>query len=206
MGVMNWRELKKFIEENGVTDDDVIDYIDIGCASSGLELYLGADGTFRFLSCSSSQNYVQNERKGIAGDKGTEMSEAKEVMSEPKAKASWPDPTPEMLETPEFIAVWDAIKTWDISVPEVNGGSYFVARGKHVRAILDALGEVRGTVLGVSAGSWEYTALYSYDFPKKVLNELGAKGWELVPAIRDRRSNTDDTYILKRVIDAEREG
>ncbi len=125
MGVMNWRELKKFIEENGVTDDDVVDYIDIGCASSGLELYLGADGTFRLLSCSSSQNYVQNERyvpdSNVTDNKGsgfdlstgeggklekaiciTDKEEGE--MDEPKAKASWPDPTPEMLETKQQMS------------------------------------------------------------------------------------------------------
>lgn len=31
---------------------------------------------------------------------------------------NWLDPTPEMLETPEFEAVWQCIKSWDINVPE----------------------------------------------------------------------------------------
>ena len=51
---------------------------------------------------------------------------------------AWPDPTPEMLETPEFNAVWDCIKKWDINVPDVYRG-YCGANGNHVRAILDAL-------------------------------------------------------------------
>lgn len=52
----------------------------------------------------------------------------------------WPDPTPAMLETPEFNAIWECIKTWDINVPEVDGdGLYSEATGNHVRAILDAL-------------------------------------------------------------------
>ena len=50
----------------------------------------------------------------------------------------WPDPTPEMLEDPFFIAVWNAIKTWDINVPGVYVG-YCGATGNHVRAICDAL-------------------------------------------------------------------
>ena len=55
-------------------------------------------------------------------------------------QANWPDPTPEMLETPEFNAIWERIKTWDINVPEVDGpGMYSPATGNHVRAILDAL-------------------------------------------------------------------
>ena len=51
----------------------------------------------------------------------------------------WPDPTPEMLKSPEFNAVWEVIKTWDINVPEVDGELYSEATGNHVRAILDGL-------------------------------------------------------------------
>lgn len=50
----------------------------------------------------------------------------------------WRDPLPEELETPEFNAVWDVIKTWDINVPEAYNG-YCGATGNHVVAILDAL-------------------------------------------------------------------
>ena len=50
----------------------------------------------------------------------------------------WPDPPSEMLRTPEFEAVWRAIKTWDISVPDAYQG-YCGATGNHVRAILDAI-------------------------------------------------------------------
>jgi hypothetical protein len=53
----------------------------------------------------------------------------------------WPDPTPEMLASPKFEAVWQAIKSWDINVPEAYGG-YCGATGNHVRAILDALAKV----------------------------------------------------------------
>jgi hypothetical protein len=50
----------------------------------------------------------------------------------------WPDPTPEMLASPEFEAVWQCIKKWDINVPDAYVG-YCGATGNHVRAILDAL-------------------------------------------------------------------
>ena len=50
----------------------------------------------------------------------------------------WPDPTPQMLASSEFEAVWQLIKSWDINVPEVYSG-YCGANGAHVRAILDAL-------------------------------------------------------------------
>jgi hypothetical protein len=53
-------------------------------------------------------------------------------------KREWPDPTAEMLETPEFNAVWQVIKAWDINVPEAYEG-YCGATGNHVRAVLDAL-------------------------------------------------------------------
>ncbi len=66
------------------------------------------------------------------------MSEVESTFA-PKDPAPWPDPTPEMLETPEFNAVWDCIKSWDICVPEVDGELYSGATGNHVRAILDAL-------------------------------------------------------------------
>lgn len=55
-----------------------------------------------------------------------------------KRSREWPDPTPEMLASPEFEAVWQLIKSWDINVPEAYSG-YCHATGNHVRAILDAL-------------------------------------------------------------------
>ena len=66
------------------------------------------------------------------------MSEVIGASDEAK-KIDWPDPTPEMLESPEFEAVWNVIKSWDISVPEAYGDFYCGATGNHVRAILDAL-------------------------------------------------------------------
>lgn len=54
------------------------------------------------------------------------------------SKKEWLDPTPEMLETEEFNAIWEVIKTWDINVPGVYAG-YCGATGNHVRAILDAI-------------------------------------------------------------------
>lgn len=51
---------------------------------------------------------------------------------------NWPDPTEEMCERPEFEAIWQAIKSWDVNVPESYKG-YCGANGNHVRAILDVL-------------------------------------------------------------------
>lgn len=42
------------------------------------------------------------------------------------------------LTSPEFEAVWQLIKAWDINVPAAYSG-YMGATGNHVRAILDAL-------------------------------------------------------------------
>ena len=50
------------------------------------------------------------------------------------------DPTADELITPEFNAIWDAIKTWDIEVPEDGGVSE--ATGNHVVAIMDSLANV----------------------------------------------------------------
>lgn len=54
---------------------------------------------------------------------------------------NWPGPTPEMLESEKFEAIWTCIKTWDINVPSVYAG-YCGASGNHVRAILDAIAGV----------------------------------------------------------------
>lgn len=53
-----------------------------------------------------------------------------------------PTPSEEDLKTPEFNAVWDCIKTWDIAVPEAYDG-YMGAIGNHAQAILDALSKVK---------------------------------------------------------------
>lgn len=50
----------------------------------------------------------------------------------------WPDPTSEMLNDPQFNAIWNAIKSWDVNVPGAYHG-YCGATGNHARAILDAL-------------------------------------------------------------------
>lgn len=56
-------------------------------------------------------------------------------------RISWPDPTPEQLQSKWFNQIWEVIKTWDISVPEAYDG-YCGATGNHVVAILNALSPV----------------------------------------------------------------
>lgn len=60
----------------------------------------------------------------------------------PKNPIPWPDPTREMKVSPEFDAVWNCIKAWDINVPGAYAG-YCGATGNHVRAILDALSHIK---------------------------------------------------------------
>ena len=65
-----------------------------------------------------------------------------EYFAEARKPIPWPDPTEEMLASPEFDAVWQCIKYWDINVPGAYGG-YCGAMGNHVRAILDALEQAK---------------------------------------------------------------
>lgn len=57
-------------------------------------------------------------------------------------KNIWLDPTEEMLGDSEFEAIWQAIKSWDVNVPDIYEG-YCGANGYHVRVILDALRKYR---------------------------------------------------------------
>ena len=67
---------------------------------------------------------------------------------------SYRDPLPEELDTPEFKAVWECIKKWDIGLPwDVNEAGeqlYSGATGNAVVAILDALREVNNAVVSHS--------------------------------------------------------
>ena len=49
-----------------------------------------------------------------------------------------PNPTPEEIESPLFNAIWDAIKSWDVNVPESYSG-YCGLNGSHVKIIIDAI-------------------------------------------------------------------
>lgn len=63
-----------------------------------------------------------------------------------KAKSSFrnsyskpmPSPSRSEIDSEEFNALWEIIKTWDISVPEYYGG-YTGANGSHVKLLLDGL-------------------------------------------------------------------
>lgn len=48
-----------------------------------------------------------------------------------------PSPSQEEMDSPEFNAIWEVIKTWDIKVPYTGG--YCGGNGSHVKLLLDAL-------------------------------------------------------------------
>jgi len=53
-----------------------------------------------------------------------------------------PNPTPEDMKDPTFEAIWQAVKTWDVSCPEYYSG-YCGMNGSHVKIIYDAVKNVR---------------------------------------------------------------
>jgi hypothetical protein len=57
-----------------------------------------------------------------------------------KPLGDMPNPTDEDLKSPEFNAIWNVIRSWDVNVPESYSG-YCGANGSHVKLILMALEE-----------------------------------------------------------------
>lgn len=55
-----------------------------------------------------------------------------------KPDKDMPSPSKEEQNSPEFNAIWNIIKTWDINVPEFYSG-YTEGNGSHVKLLLDAL-------------------------------------------------------------------
>ena len=64
------------------------------------------------------------------------MNEVK-TLETPEPATQLRDPNPDELETPEFNAVWNAIKRWDLE--RWHGDGYHGATGTDVVTILDAL-------------------------------------------------------------------
>ena len=54
----------------------------------------------------------------------------------------WPDPSPDDLKDPEFEAIWQVIKSWDVNVPTVYNG-YCGCTGNHAKAILNSIHRMR---------------------------------------------------------------
>jgi hypothetical protein len=53
-----------------------------------------------------------------------------------------PTPTEEDLKDPEFNAIWDVIKSWDVNVSKYYKG-YSKTTGSHVMLILNALRKLK---------------------------------------------------------------
>lgn len=83
---------------------------------------------------------MSKELLNAAVSQANKSSKSDKCVSRPPA--AYPDPTPEDLASPEFKAVWKAIKGWDIGVPEWYDG-YTGTMGNHVMAILNALKKAR---------------------------------------------------------------
>lgn len=66
------------------------------------------------------------------------MNTSTKLMSNFTQSIEWIDPTIEQLDDPLFNCIWDAIKTWDINVPEAYNG-YCGATGNHVVHIINAI-------------------------------------------------------------------
>ncbi len=60
------------------------------------------------------------------------------------SKLEMPNPTDEELASPEFEAIWQLIKSWDVNVPTHYEG-YCGANGSHVKMILDAIASSKST-------------------------------------------------------------
>lgn len=60
-----------------------------------------------------------------------------------------PSPTEEQIASPEFQALWEVIKSWDINVPEFYKG-YCGANGSHVMLLLGALDGAEARVVAMA--------------------------------------------------------
>lgn len=56
-------QFKKHLEDNGVSDEMEINYIDLGPMTTGVELYIDTDGTFRVVGSYGGPDYVEDDRK-----------------------------------------------------------------------------------------------------------------------------------------------
>jgi hypothetical protein len=76
-------------------------------------------------------------------DRSEEQDEVIRKASADKADdKTMPSPTVEQRNSPEFEAIWNLIKSWDINVPEYYEG-YCGANGSHVALILNELDKVK---------------------------------------------------------------
>ncbi len=78
----------------------------------------------------------------------------------------WPEssnPTPAQLASPEFEAVWQAIKRWDIGSPELCQGTHTGVMGNHVVQILKALAPVIADYISGVGGADAHDEAYDWN-------------------------------------------
>lgn len=71
-----------------------------------------------------------------------EETTAARKLREARIMSDMPNPTEKELESLEFNAVWNVIKSWDVNIPEFYEG-YCGANGSHVVLITRAIKEAR---------------------------------------------------------------
>lgn len=77
-------------------------------------------------------------------------------------KMEMPSPTEAELASPQFGAIWELIKSWDVNVPSHYEG-YCGANGSHVKMILDALRAAPVVERQPVAWRWEWKTSREYD-------------------------------------------
>ncbi len=106
-----------------------------------------------------------------------------EKQGEISVKKPWRSPSCFEVSSPEFNAIWDVIKSWDVNVPEVYTG-YCGANGNHVIAVLEAIRPYMATSKLVSVSLEKCVEAYRQlegDLPtdedavKAVLDAAGVK-------------------------------
>lgn len=86
----------------------------------------------------------------------TDSIDDDQVTNSPEEGDEWPDPTPEMMESDEFNAIWNLMKDWEVHIPDGDHGS---VTGNHVRAIIDAINKSRPDTIRSMVKKLKYSAL-----------------------------------------------
>jgi len=82
---------------------------------------------------------MTNEDRPLEGELRLHLDDSAAVAVDPIINpAPWPGPDEQDLADPMFNAIWDAIKLWDVGVPDVYHG-YCAATGNHAKAILESI-------------------------------------------------------------------
>ena len=77
-------------------------------------------------------------------------------MSDEDEKIEFENPTSDMVGSPEFNAVWDLIKSWEIKIPGFDSKN---ADGTHVKVILDAIKDSRPSTVREIVRKLKYKSL-----------------------------------------------